>query len=90
MDNKIFEMKVSTLGVEATSKQLDMAIGLFRMLREKGAVNSLAVGDSVEFDAKTRGMIRGMVTKINRKSVKVCTLDGVNWKVSPSFLSKVS
>ena len=49
------------------------------------------VGDRVSFDAKTRGVITGEITKVNRKTVKV-KADGVGfmWVVSPSLLKKVS
>ena len=49
------------------------------------------VGDRVSFDAKTRGIITGEITKVNRKTVKV-KADGVGfmWVVSPSLLKKVS
>jgi Holliday junction resolvasome RuvABC DNA-binding subunit len=45
----------------------------------------------VSFDAKTRGIITGEITKVNRKTVKV-KADGVGfmWSVSPSLLKKVS
>lgn len=46
------------------------------------------VGDKVWFDAKTRGIIRGVVTKMNAKSAKVRTDTGVMWTVSPTLLNK--
>ena len=46
------------------------------------------VGDKVWFDAKTRGIIRGTITKMNAKSAKVRTDIGVQWTVSPQFLHK--
>lgn len=48
----------------------------------------IRVGQTVKFDAKTRGIIVGKVMKINQKSVKVkCDRTGGMWKVSPSLLS---
>lgn len=46
----------------------------------------LRVGDRVWFDAKTRGIVRGTVVKINPTTVKVRADGGVNWKVYPTFL----
>lgn len=46
------------------------------------------VGDRVWFDGKTRGIIRGKITKMNAKSAKVVTDTGVMWTVSPTLLSK--
>jgi hypothetical protein len=46
------------------------------------------VGDKVWFDAKTRGIIKGTLIKVNAKSVKVRTDVGVAWTVSPQLLQK--
>lgn len=46
------------------------------------------VGDKVWFDAKTRGIIKGTIIKMNAKSAKVRTDTGVAWTVSPQFLQK--
>lgn len=46
------------------------------------------VGDKVWFDGKTRGIIRGTITKMNAKSAKVVTDAGMMWTVSPTFLNK--
>jgi hypothetical protein len=46
------------------------------------------VGDKVWFDAKTRGIVRGTVIKMNAKSAKIRTDLGVAWTVSPQFLQK--
>lgn len=46
------------------------------------------VGDRVWFDGKTRGIIRGTITKMNAKSAKVVTDVGTMWTVSPTFLNK--
>lgn len=49
------------------------------------------IGDKVTFDAKSRGIVSGTVTKVNRKTVKV-KADGVGfmWIVSPELLKKVA
>jgi hypothetical protein len=46
------------------------------------------VGDKVWFDAKTRGIIRGTITKMNAKTAKVRTDAGVMWTVAPQLLQK--
>lgn len=46
------------------------------------------VGDKVWFDGKTRGIIRGTITKMNAKSAKVVTDAGVMWTVSPGLLNR--
>lgn len=46
-------------------------------------------GDKVEFLNRRNGLtIRGVVTKVNVKTVSVFSEQNVNWKVSPSLLSK--
>lgn len=49
---------------------------------------SFKVGDKVKFDAKTRGIIHGTVSKMNAKSAKVLSDKGMTWNVSPQFLEK--
>ena len=50
---------------------------------------SFDVGDSVEFNTRTRGTMTGIIAKIMKKNIKVdCGL--VTWHVSPSILKKVS
>lgn len=47
------------------------------------------VGDKVWFDAKTRGIVRGTITKIMTKNVKVKADSGMSWTVFPTFLNHV-
>ena len=46
------------------------------------------IGDTVSFDAKTRGIIHGTIIKMNGKSFKVKATSGMEWKVAPSLLQK--
>jgi hypothetical protein len=58
------------------------------LIRE--ATRSLMIGDTVTFDAKTRGIITGTVSKINLKTVLVkCNRTGGNWKVASSLIKKI-
>ena len=47
---------------------------------------TFVVGQPVWFDAKTRGIIRGKVVKINAKTIRVLSSTGVKWKCSPSLV----
>jgi hypothetical protein len=50
---------------------------------------SLQVGTKVWFATKKRGVIHGIVKKVNIKTCRVTPLDGSNdWKVSPKLLNK--
>lgn len=72
---------IMTKADDADLKLLQEVIGMKLRLQFK-------VGDKVWFDAKTRGIIRGVVTKMNAKSAKVRTDLGVMWTVSPTLLNK--
>ena len=47
------------------------------------------IGDEVFFRSRTGGMIEGIVTKVNRKNLKVRTSAGQNWNVTASLVEKV-
>ena len=52
------------------------------------ASSKLALNDLVEFDARGTVM-RGVITKINKTTIKVKTAGGLHWRVSPTLLRKV-
>jgi len=71
--------------------QVVEAIKLQRTYNARTATRSLMVGDTVSFDAKTRGIITGTVTKINTKTVQVrCNRTQGLWKVTASALKQVA
>ena len=71
--------------------QVVEAIKLQRTYNARTATRSLMVGDTVSFDAKTRGIITGTVTKINTKTVQVrCNRTQGLWKVTASVLKQVA
>lgn len=47
------------------------------------------VGQRVSFNAKQRGIVSGIIIKMNPKTIKVLADSGVMWRVSPSFLKAV-
>tara|TARA_B110000503_G_scaffold127315_1_gene196909 strand:+ start:136 stop:411 length:276 start_codon:yes stop_codon:yes gene_type:complete len=71
--------------------QVVEAIKLQRTYNARSATRSLMVGDTVTFDAKTRGVITGKVLKINIKTVQVrCNRTQGLWKVTASALTQVA
>ena len=71
--------------------QVVEAIKLQRTYNARTATRSLMVGDTVSFDAKTRGIITCTVTKINTKTVQVrCNRTQGLWKVTASVLKQVA
>ncbi len=77
-----------------TSAELDQLIQAFKLQRTylaRTATRSLMVGDTVSFDAKSRGVITGTVLKINTKTVQVrCNRTQGLWKVTASALKQVA
>jgi uncharacterized protein YkvS len=71
--------------------QVVEAIKLQRTFNARTASRALSVGDTVEFDARTRGIITGTVEKINRKTVQVrCNRTQGLWKVTASMLKQIA
>jgi hypothetical protein len=50
---------------------------------------ALKIGDEVQFDAKSRGLKRGILIKKNPKTFQVL-VGSVTWKVSPTLLKKAA
>ena len=48
------------------------------------------IGDRVAFQPEGGGVIEGMLTRYNRKTVTVITDDGRQWNISPALLSRVA
>lgn len=46
----------------------------------------LHTGKNVKFDAKSRGIITGVIMKVNQKTVRVRTDSGVVWNVHKSLV----
>jgi len=69
--------------------QVMEAIKMQRTFNAQKVARALTVGDTVSFDAKTRGVITGTVTKINPKTVQVLALQPHTglWKVTASVLT---
>ena len=47
------------------------------------------IGDRVSFEPEGRGVVTGIVTRYNRKTVTVVADTGQRWNVAPSFLHRV-
>lgn len=82
--NQAFNL-VDQLSVEDLTEVLNYAA----RRRNSMATSSFRLGDTVEFDAKTRGLKRGVLIKKNSKTVKVL-VGSVTWTVSPSLLRKAA
>ena len=68
--------------------QIVEAIKLQRTYLARTTARAMAIGDTVEFDARGR-VVRGTVTKINRKTVVVREQGYGQWRVTASLLRVV-
>jgi phosphoserine aminotransferase len=67
------------------------AIKLRRQFITKTMARAIRPGTTVEFDAKTRGIIRGTVTKVNTKNIVVQQENTLtSWRVPANMLTVVS
>ena len=66
------------------------ALNIQRRVANEQATKKLYLGARVSFtSSKGRGIIEGIVTKINKKSVKLDCEDQGRWTVSPNLLTLV-
>jgi hypothetical protein len=47
------------------------------------------IGDRVSFEPEGRGVVFGILTRYNKKSVTVISETGERWNVAPQFLRRV-
>ena len=69
-------------------KQIIDAVKLQRQFITAQNIRSVAVGDTVEFEARGR-TVQGTVAKVNRKNVKVREAGYGTWNVPASMLKQV-
>jgi len=50
------------------------------------AMLQFRIGDQVAFEPDARGLVVGVITRYNRKTVTVLTGDGHRWNVAPGLL----
>ena len=71
-------------------KQIIDALNTQRRVANEVATRQLHIGARVKFtSSKGRGIIEGIVTKINRKSVKLDCEEQGKWTVSPALLTLI-
>ena len=56
-------------------------------MRAHNKMLEFRLGDKVTFQPDNRQPVTGIITKYNRKTVTIISDDGVQWNVSPGFLS---
>jgi len=90
MDN--IQIATNAIRNVKSNQELDQLIEVFKLQRNHlsyQTARTLMIGDTVSFDANTRGVIKGKITKVNQKTVKVrCDRTQTTWKVTASCLTK--
>lgn len=59
---------------------------MVQTLRSHQQMMKFSVGQRVRFEPPGRGVLVGMITRYNRKTVTVITEDGGHWNVAPAML----
>lgn len=59
---------------------------LMQQVKAHRAMTQFRVGQRVQFGSNTGGLVTGVLTKYNRKSVSVVTDQGESWTVAPTLL----
>ena len=71
-------------------KQIVDALNTQRRIANEVATKQLHIGARVKFtSSKGRGIIEGIVTKINKKTVKLDCDEHGRWTVSPNLLTLI-
>jgi hypothetical protein len=86
--NKMQVKDILLLVHQMDRDSVEQVLNAARMRRDYLVKTGLRVGDTVRFDAKSRGIQTGRVIKINPTRVKV-QAGTVMWNVSPQLLTKV-
>jgi len=84
---KIVESRIDqfkTLLSQMDNEEMKQALPIFKRAMKRASsdtASNFRIGDKVKFDAKTRGIIRGIVVKRNQRTAKVQTEGGTTWTV---------
>jgi hypothetical protein len=63
---------------------------LLHAMRAHEEMLEFRIGDRVAFQPPGQGLVAGMLTRYNRKTVTVITDEGRQWNVSPGMLRKAA
>lgn len=61
---------------------------LMHQIKAHGAMMNFRIGQRVRFTNPAGQVIRGVLTRHNRKSVTIVTDDGHQWRVGPSMIQQ--
>lgn len=61
---------------------------LIQQMRAHKAMMNFSVGEKVQFRSSVGELVRGILTRYNKKTVTIITDDHRHWNVSPALLEK--
>ncbi len=73
----------------ALNRRIVERLELLRQARTYDAMACFETGDSVTFTPECGHVVVGTVVRLNKKTITVVAKDGRQWRVAPSFLSRV-
>ncbi|HEX4056257.1 MAG TPA: hypothetical protein VHX86_18505 [Tepidisphaeraceae bacterium] len=59
---------------------------LMQQIRSHGQMMNFRLGQRVQFNNASGQIVRGVITRHNRKSVTLVTDEGIQWRVAPGLL----
>ena len=68
------------------NRRIALRLRMVQALRSHQQMMKLSVGQCVRFEPPGHGVLAGMITRYNRKTVTVITDDGGQWNVAPTLL----
>ncbi|MEE8408899.1 MAG: hypothetical protein V3T05_04795 [Myxococcota bacterium] len=74
----------------ALNRRIVERLKLLRQARTYDAMARFELGDSVTFTPECGHVVVGTVVRLNTKTITVAAKDGHQWRVAPSFLSRVT
>lgn len=88
--------EVNTLNkllAKSDNEDFNMIVNMFNKAQAaytSSVAQQFNVGEKVTWNSNKRGYGKqtGTITKVNKKTIKIVAIDGTQWSVSPSMLSK--
>lgn len=80
---------IASMNFDDIRKMYNLLSARTEMLQQQ-AKCKFDIGDYVKFNSKYGEQVRGTITKINQKTIKMKAESGMVWTVSPSLLSRAA
>lgn len=78
--------RMSEAELVALNRRVVERLRFLQQAREHVAMLRFGIGDRVRFEREDGVVVRGVVTRYNKRTVSLIASDGLQWKVSPSLL----